>query len=38
MVRADPDGTLRDIAHADNQRGLRLWKKRGQAGYTCRPT
>ena len=34
MVRADPDGTLRDIDHAHEQRGLRLWKKRGQAGYT----
>ena len=34
MVRADPDGTLRDIDHAHKQRGLRLWKKRGQAGYT----
>ena len=34
MVRADPDGTLREVAHAHEQRGLRLWKKRGQAGYT----
>ncbi len=34
MVRADPDGTLREVAHADKHRGLRLWKKRGQAGYT----
>ena len=34
MVRADPDGTLRDIDHAHKQRGLRLWKKRGQAGFT----
>ena len=34
MVRADPDGTLRDIDHAHAQRGLRLWKKRGQAGFT----
>ena len=34
MVRADPDGTLRDVGHADAHRGLRLWKNRGQAGYT----
>ena len=34
MVRADPDGTLRDIDHAHEQRGLRLRKKRGRAGYT----
>ena len=34
MVRADPDGVLREVAHADKHRGLRLWKKRGQAGYT----
>ena len=34
MVRADPEGTLRDIDHAHKQRGLRLWKKRGQAGFT----
>ena len=34
MVRADPDGTLRDVDHAHKQRGLRLWKKRGRAGYT----
>ena len=34
MLRADPDGTLRDIDHAHKQRGLRLWKKRGQAGFT----
>ena len=34
MVRADPDGTLREVDHAHKHRGLRLWKKRGQAGYT----
>ena len=34
MVRADPEGTLRDIDHAHAHRGLRLWKKRGRAGFT----
>ena len=39
MVRADPDGVLRDVEHAHTHRGLRLWKNRGRAGWsTLRPT
>ena len=32
LVRADPDGVLRDAAHAHEQRDLRLTKHRGRAG------
>jgi Domain of unknown function (DUF222) len=32
MVRADPDGTLRDVNYAYEHRDLRLTKNRGRAG------
>ncbi len=32
MVRADPDGVLRDVEYAHTHRGLRLAKNRGRAG------
>ena len=34
LLRADPDGVLRDVAYAHTHRGLRLTKNRGRAGYS----
>jgi hypothetical protein len=34
MLRADPDGVLRDVEYAHTHRSLRLTKNRGRAGYS----